>query len=128
MLMCSKEGCPNPVQTTQLCAEDGHIAHERKLKTKSTEIDTIINDLQKLKEDLDSRVTKLNTWVKSYSGLLDLLERTTGVDTMTRDIENLKVLEQNIIGYYESEMESLLNGDDVLKLKSSHCTLDSFLH
>lgn len=127
MSICDNEDSPSRLKKLIYSRDEKPINHEHKSESISSNTNALHNSWLDFMKDVGSRVSAAKSWFGTYSTLLNLLERSTGLDTVTRGIEKLKAFEETITRYYESEVEPLINENDSLKLESTQATLDSFL-
>ncbi len=56
------------------------------------------------RKDLGSKIAQVKRWTDQYQGLLSLLTRCCGIDTLERSISKLRELEQSVERFFGADV------------------------
>lgn len=129
IFICIKPDCPNH-QTQQfycfLCSEDEQSKHEHKGKTISSESPYLDSKWLELKTDLEAKIQKVDAWTSRYHGLLSLLTKESGIDTIEQDIKRLRDLGHEVSSFYQSQIAAYASEERMIELIATKDKLDTY--
>jgi len=129
MFVCMRPECPNinkqPLYCLQ-CSTDEPSPHDHRIRPIAMETTSLQNQWITFRNDVGIKVASVNTWLENYSGLLDLLTRSTGIDTVQRSIRKLQEVAESVSEFYESEVQVHVSAENLTKLGSTKQHYEAF--
>lgn len=130
MYVCVKSHCPNNEKQPLYCvycSSDEPSAHDHGVKPISLENTNLQSQWLTFRSDVGKKFATVKTWLEKYSGLLDLLSRSTGIDTVQRSIMKLQEVAESVSRFYESEVQVHASAENLSKLGAIKQQYDAFV-